>query len=423
VWEAVIMANPQALARAMAECTKVLSLIARNLLGVPSAGRTHPDPAVEARRRGERAEQRLVPDGEGGGGEGEGGEGGGGGGGGRRPVGGGGVGQSLSEVRHLQDDALAVQLEAVRLMDSDDCHASRIRLMEELTRRRGGRAPGPAEGGGGGGGGGPEMLQPAEGEAAEGGFGEGGLEGMSARELEALHSRILVCQQRAGSMFALLAFVLPSHEVAVVRLIESLVFQERLAPAQQLINKVIECAPLQARAAAAEEAGLEPPTVRARACRGMYLPAGTVEQLRGHRDVIWEKMAELCPIDRAALARARERARAHGGGGGRQDPRRLGEPSPPVRVHSRFTQKRLERPVTHAEEVAYLEARVQVTDSACRPTHRHHRRRSIPRSHCCMHACMRGGGAVGPAPRAPRAHRGGGVVGRVTGSRWWLMVS
>ena len=55
VWEAVIMANPAAQDRAMAECTKVISLIARQV-GVPGAGAPHPDPAHEARRVRVRAD-------------------------------------------------------------------------------------------------------------------------------------------------------------------------------------------------------------------------------------------------------------------------------------------------------------------------------------------------------------------------------
>eukprot|EP01048_Picozoa_sp_COSAG05_P024358 COSAG05_NODE_5693_length_1114_cov_1.361576_2_plen_96_part_00 len=57
-WEKVIMANPSALARATAECTKTISLIARQL-GVPSAGTPHPDPEKEARRTQERKGARL----------------------------------------------------------------------------------------------------------------------------------------------------------------------------------------------------------------------------------------------------------------------------------------------------------------------------------------------------------------------------
>ena len=61
VWEAVIMASPAAQDRAMAECTKVISLIARQV-GVPGAGAPHPDPVHEARRVQERTASGMILD-------------------------------------------------------------------------------------------------------------------------------------------------------------------------------------------------------------------------------------------------------------------------------------------------------------------------------------------------------------------------
>ena len=61
VWESVIRANPSSRERAVSECSKVISLIAREM-GVPGAGSEHPDPEIEKRRRRERAQQGVTPD-------------------------------------------------------------------------------------------------------------------------------------------------------------------------------------------------------------------------------------------------------------------------------------------------------------------------------------------------------------------------
>jgi hypothetical protein len=161
VWEAVIMANPDAHSRASKECSKVLSLIAREM-GVPGAGSEHPDPDVEQRRQRERAEQGVSAD----------------------PGNvGGGLGEAQSEMRHLQDDALAIQEEAKRLMLTDDC-------------------------------------------AGENGY----------------HA-VVACHSRAVALLGLLVFVVPNHGAAIGQLAEALALSGRPADAFQLLNRVRKTRP------------------------------------------------------------------------------------------------------------------------------------------------------------------------------------
>ena len=162
VWEDVIMANPDAYTRASQECSKVISLVAREM-GVPGAGSEHPDPEVEQRRRKERAEQGVAPD--------------------SSNVGG-GLGETQSEMRHLQDDALAIQEEAKRLMLTEDC-------------------------------------------AGENGY-----------------HRVVACHSRAAALLSLLMFVVPNHGAAVGQLTEALAGSGRYRDALQLLNRMETCAPL-----------------------------------------------------------------------------------------------------------------------------------------------------------------------------------
>ena len=113
VWESVIRANPSVRERAVSECSKVISLIAREM-GVPGAGSEHPDPEIEKRRRRERAQQGVTPD--------------------LKPVGG-ALGEEQSEMRHMQDDAMSLLTEARRLMLSKDCTATGRRGVKESFHR------------------------------------------------------------------------------------------------------------------------------------------------------------------------------------------------------------------------------------------------------------------------------------------------
>ena len=239
VWEAVIMANPDAHSRASKECSKVLSLIAREM-GVPGAGSEHPDPDVEQRRQRERAEQGVSAD----------------------PGNvGGGLGEAQSEMRHLQDDALAIQEEAKRLMLTDDC-------------------------------------------AGENGY----------------HA-VVACHSRAVALLGLLVFVVPNHGAAIGQLAEALALSGRPADATQLLNRVRKrvlfachfiqktrtfaktgsgqyigkvvkedvsqvevCAPLGVLGVDRLNAEGQ---VTHQACRGMFLNAGAVEQARLYREEVW----------------------------------------------------------------------------------------------------------------------------------------
>ena len=47
---------------------------------------------------------------------------------------GGGLGETQSEIRHLQDDALAIQEEAKRLLLTDDCAVGLIALDRSIDK-------------------------------------------------------------------------------------------------------------------------------------------------------------------------------------------------------------------------------------------------------------------------------------------------
>ena len=107
VWEQLIFANPGAkevVQRTTAECTKLMSLIARSL-GVPGAGHPHPNPDIEARRRSEREQNHMVD---------------------VVDDVGGAMGSELTELRHVRDDAMAVLAAADRLYLSADCQVDQL---------------------------------------------------------------------------------------------------------------------------------------------------------------------------------------------------------------------------------------------------------------------------------------------------------